>query len=286
MNDSRSDTTSAAEAGTAPTVELVPLGMLKAADSPRTNGHSEDHVRALAEVSEGLPPILVHAQTLRVIDGMHRWHAAQLRGDEDIAVIFVDGDEDDVFVRAVRENISHGLPLTLDDRRAAALRILIAHPELSDRSVAGICGLSPKTVGAVRSRSTEEIPRSTVRVGKDGRTRPLPAQSVHSLENSVQAHAEADPEPSEQSPDERGVRDHRLLLQSLVRDPSLRFSEPGRALLRRLIAHSTALDEWDSLLAGVPPHCADTLTELASSYARAWGTVADRVRTPAPPSPP
>jgi hypothetical protein len=45
--------------------------------------------------------------------------------------------------------MAHGLPLTLADRLAAAARIVTACPYWSDRAVAAVAGLSPKTVTAV-----------------------------------------------------------------------------------------------------------------------------------------
>ena len=65
---------------------------------------------------------------MRVIDGMHRLMAASLQGRETIDVIFFDGSEADVFLRAVQENVAHGLPLSQADRRAAAERIIASHP--------------------------------------------------------------------------------------------------------------------------------------------------------------
>jgi hypothetical protein len=44
--------------------------------------------------------------------------------------VFFDGDADAGFVEAVRANISHGLPLTVADRKAAAGRILGLYPPI------------------------------------------------------------------------------------------------------------------------------------------------------------
>lgn len=60
----------------------VAVGSLLPADSPRLNGIDEDHARALAETGQVLPPILVHGSSMRIIDGMHRARAAQIRGHE------------------------------------------------------------------------------------------------------------------------------------------------------------------------------------------------------------
>ncbi len=120
-----------------------------------------------------LPPILVDRRTMRVIDGMHRLMAVSLQGRETIDVIFFDGSETDVFLRAVEENVTHGLPLSQADRRAAAERIIASHPHMSDRGIGQVAGLAAKTVAAVRRRSTDGVPQSNARVGRDGKVRPL-----------------------------------------------------------------------------------------------------------------
>jgi ParB-like chromosome segregation protein Spo0J len=154
-------------------VYTVPLDQLLAADSPRLAGEDESHTLRLAEVANQLPPILVHRPTMRVIDGMHRLRATMASGKQEIQVRFFDGDEDEAFLHAVRENVTHGLPLTLDDRRSAAQRIIIRSPHLSDRSIGRYTGLSDKTISALRERSSAECVQTSTRVGMDGRARPL-----------------------------------------------------------------------------------------------------------------
>jgi ParB-like chromosome segregation protein Spo0J len=146
---------------------------LHPADSPRLNGEDKAHIARLVETETPLPPILVDRRSMRVIDGMHRLIAASVQGRETIDVIFFEGNETDVFLRAVQENIAHGLPLSQADRRAAATRIIASHPHLSDRAIGHSAGLAAKTVATIRKNSGEEIPRSTARVGRDGRVRPL-----------------------------------------------------------------------------------------------------------------
>jgi ParB-like chromosome segregation protein Spo0J len=154
-------------------VVSIPVLELRPADSPRLNGEDKAHIARLAETETPLPPILVDKRTMRVIDGMHRLLAASLLGRETIQVIFFEGSEADVFLRAVQENIAHGLPLSQADRRAAAERIIASHPHLSDRAIGHSAGLAAKTVAAIRKRSGDGIPQSGSRVGRDGRVRPL-----------------------------------------------------------------------------------------------------------------
>jgi hypothetical protein len=154
--------------------ERLPVDALLATYSPRVNGVDQAHVRLLAEASTALPPILVQHGTLRVIDGMHRLHAAKLRGDASIEAHFFFGRDEDAFVLAVEANITHGLPLSLADRTAAAARIVVSHPEKSDRAIARLTGLAHKTVAALRGRLTGDKPQSDERrVGRDGRVRPV-----------------------------------------------------------------------------------------------------------------
>ena len=148
------------------------ISSLHGSDSPRIQGEDVDHVERLAATEVVLPPILVHRQTMRVVDGMHRVRAALLRGEDTISVQFFDGSEQDAFVRAVTANTQHGLPLTRADREAAASRIIRSHPHYSDRRIAGHAGLAAQTIAAIRRRVTPGL-HVAARVGKDGRVRPV-----------------------------------------------------------------------------------------------------------------
>ncbi|HET9379302.1 MAG TPA: ParB/RepB/Spo0J family partition protein [Streptomyces sp.] len=151
----------------------MPIASLLPGFSPRLKGEDVAHIARLAEIDAPLPPILVERAGMRVIDGMHRLQAAVLKGRDTIDVRFFDGSAEEAFLLAVEANMAHGLPLAQEDRRAAARRIVAANPHLSDRAVARTSGLSAKTVAALRSTLTEVAPYPAVRVGRDGRVRPL-----------------------------------------------------------------------------------------------------------------
>lgn len=155
-------------------VLVLPLNSLVPADSPRQAGVDAAHARVLAELApDRLPPILVHRPTSRVIDGMHRLNAATLRGDSTIRARLVDCSEERAFLLAVESNTSHGLPLSLADRRVAADRIMAAHPDWSDRAVGLIAGLSGRSVAGLRNLSPERSQHASTRIGRDGRARPV-----------------------------------------------------------------------------------------------------------------
>jgi ParB-like nuclease domain len=298
----------------------VPIDQLLPAISPRVGGEDEEHILRLAETESSLPPILVHRSTMRVIDGMHRVRAAMLKGCQEIDVAYFEGSEDEAFVLAVRENISHGLPLSLDDRKAAAERIISSHPRLSDRGIAAYTGLSGKTVAAIRRRSGAEAPESAPRIGTDGRLRPLTAsEGRRRASELIEAHPHAplreiakaaqvslgtahdvrkrmrnglDPVPPKirsgetapagQTPER--LRSLGAMVESLARDPSLRQTEPGRELLLRLRASVLTPDDWARLVDAVPAHCTEGVAEIARQCAETWIGFADELdRRPAIP---
>ncbi|MBV9445846.1 MAG: ParB N-terminal domain-containing protein [Streptosporangiaceae bacterium] len=153
--------------------EIVPIALLiTSPDWPRLNGEDKQHTLRLAETDAELPPILVHRQKMVIIDGMHRLRAAILKGQESIAVEFFDGSDEEAFLQAIKANTTHGLPLSMEDRRAAARKIIVANPDLSDRYIAAYSGLSDKTVGMIRRSMGAQAGLNT-RLGVDGRVRPL-----------------------------------------------------------------------------------------------------------------
>ncbi|MFD2467714.1 streptomycin biosynthesis protein [Amycolatopsis silviterrae] len=296
-----------------PVHSRVPISALLPADSPRLRGEDGDHVQVLAEVDEDLlPPVVVHRATMRVIDGMHRLRAMELRGRDAIRVCFVDSAEDP-FVLAVMHNVEHGLPLSLADRTAAAARILRSHPHWSDRKIAAVAGLSASTAGAIRARSTGDSAQSNARLGRDGRRRPV----GHSAEGRVLAgqllrenpdmpvrqvaaaagispstaldvrdrlrdgrhpvpakardgHRRSRKKPAPQVPAPRSGTDWESELNQLRVDPSLRFTDTGRVLLRMFDARLLSADERAVLATGIPSHCTTTVANLARVVGAAW----------------
>jgi ParB-like chromosome segregation protein Spo0J len=297
----------------------VPVESLGFGGSPRLDGEDPDHVRLLAETCDELPPILVHRPTMQVIDGRHRLRAAILRGAERIAVMFFDGDERAAFILGVRANITHGRPLSLADRREAAARVFELHPEWSDRAVARCVGLSPDTVGNVRRRSTVDSGQMNVRLGRDGRVRPLDSSqgrlrageiltarpsaslrevareagiavgTVRDVRERIRRGADVLPERANTAgrnavppvkAEKKGrveAEDVTSMLQSLRRDPSLRFTEAGRRLLRWLDQHTVSQVEEAWLITAVPPHCANVVAELVRADALARHELAEAI---------
>lgn len=325
-HSSREDATSWTErqlAGCA--MQRVRIDALVRADSPRLHGVQEDHVRLLAEM-DGTPPIVVHRQSMRVIDGMHRLRAAELRGDTTITVRLYDGDLENAYVLAVSSNTTHGLPLSLADRKNAAARIVLSHPQWSDRMVAVMSGLAPTTVGAIRHRAGPECVEPTGRVGRDGRLRPVDSEAARRLAGELMAkdptaslrqvaraagvspstvhdvrkRVEAGQAPvpasratdadmtilsERQSSEGRGLTataraaewDEAAATRRLRDDPSVRFGDAGRRLLRWLGAAPPKKGEGDQVVENLPAHCLNLAAQFARNHAAAWGEFAEKL---------
>ncbi|GLY02196.1 MULTISPECIES: ParB N-terminal domain-containing protein [Actinoplanes] len=155
-----------------PIIELK-ISSLSLSGSPRLAGGDAEHLEAMVAAQGELPPIVVHRPTMRVIDGAHRIRAAVRRGATTITGRLFDGTDDEAFVLSVWLNVSHGLPLALADRKRAAERIAVSHPQWSDRRVAAVTGISPGTVADIRRRVNGTSAPESSRIGQDGRVRPL-----------------------------------------------------------------------------------------------------------------
>jgi ParB-like chromosome segregation protein Spo0J len=172
----------------------VPINALVPGFYLRQSGTNAVHVQLLVGVADSadLPPILVQERGWRVIDGMHRLEAAKLRGDTSINASFLDCTDEAALVLAIRSNTLHGLPLSKADRICGAKRVLAAHPDWSDRTIAGIAGLSAKTIASLRNRSTDGAQFSSKRLGRDGKRRPLSAgEGRRRAAEYIHAHPDA-----------------------------------------------------------------------------------------------
>lgn len=274
-------------------VVRIPVSDLRTGGSPRQGGENLEHIRVLADTPGELPPIIVRRADMRVVDGMHRLRAARLRGETTIPARFFDGDDNDAFVLAVRTNVTHGLPLSLADRKSAAERIITSHAHWSDRMIATVSGLSAATIARIRKAHPELT--ADARVGHDGKVRPvnsmerrrvaraiLLAEPTLSL-REVARRAGISPEtarsvrrrlPTEPTPPRQ---DPATLVRQLRSDPTLRFSESGRMLLRLLEVRSVPPEKWAAIAANMPAHWRDSVARVAMECADTWRSFAEQL---------
>ncbi len=163
----------------------VPIERLMLGEGVRSAGLDEAHVALLTEMEGRWPPIVIWGDECLVVDGAHRVAAARRLGYHQIAAVRFEGTRDEAFLESVRQNVSHGLPLTVGDRRRAAVQVLTRHGDWSDRRVAWLCGLSGKTVARLRRIELRRgldghdvVVELERRVGRDGKARPVQVGEV------------------------------------------------------------------------------------------------------------
>lgn len=146
-------------------------------------------------------------------------------------------------------------PIDSAEGRRLAGELMRADPNRSLRDIARAVGIAPSTVLDVRNR---------LRCGEDL----VPARreresAARTAPGSPQRHVPTEPDPMS-------------IMRTLRNDPSLRFNETGRALLRWLDNH-TMTGESAPPVEGIPVHCATTVAALARHNARFWAAFSERV---------
>ena len=292
-------------------IAQVPVASLTRGDSLRLQGESKAQAALMVDAVD-VPPIVVHQPTMRVIDGWRRVTAATVRHQDTIAVRFFNGTSQEAFVLAVTANITHGLPLSPKDRKAAAARILSMYPEWSDRTIASTAGLSNHTVAVIRQKcSAGQIAQLNRRLGRDGKTYPLTSNagrqaaaeliradqgtsvrevarqagvSVGTVHN-VRARLAHGVDPAVQKA--RAVclpfslARGQALFQRLRKNPSVSFNDKGRAMLDVLSRSLHVAQEAHDATRAAPEHCRDTVAEFATVVSDVWSRIAQDLRTQA-----
>lgn len=118
-------------------------------------------VRRLGEAlrsGDKLPPILVEARSLRIVDGVHRWkaHISVLGRRQKISCTIREFQSDEaVYMAAVSANAKHGLPLSLADMPAA-----VKKAEALGIQREAFAGVLRMTVAGVERIISRSIPNS------------------------------------------------------------------------------------------------------------------------------
>ncbi|GGS44975.1 ParB/RepB/Spo0J family partition protein [Actinokineospora fastidiosa] len=157
-------------------------------------------------------------------------------------------------------------PLDSAAGRRLAGDLLRENPQASLREIVRAANISLGTARDVRERlrrgEDPVLPRQ--RDARDRRRRPAPEPKVIGSVNDGDRG--------------RVAGDMVSVLRRLRTDPSLRFSEDGRFLLRLLDVHAIDADTWKRLTDNTPPHCLRTVAELAEGCADVWRRFADQLK--------
>lgn len=153
----------------------LPVQRIKPGPAVRSERIDIDHARNLIPALDDCPPIVVRevGDGYELVDGQHRLSASKFAERKTVRAVVVALSDDEAYVAGVEANNGHGKPLTLAERKKAAVGIAKRYPDWSDRAIAAKCALSDKTVGKIRPRPTAEDPQlDGKRAGADGKARP------------------------------------------------------------------------------------------------------------------
>jgi ParB-like chromosome segregation protein Spo0J len=149
-------------------------------------------------------------------------------------------------------------PLDNTEGRLRAVDFIKRQPDASLREIARNAGVSPSTARDVRNRierGEDPFPSAGRPVSHRGTMLTLERPSRgdrRDLESDITTKL-------------RGLRD----------DPSLRFTESGRALLRWVFMRTVRQNEWHDIVSAVPPHCTYVMADVARHCANEWLELAD-----------
>jgi hypothetical protein len=189
---------------------------------PRLKGLEEKHLKLLLTSDpDAWPPLVVtpREDSYAIVDGFHRYEAARRLGLRDLLCQVRPSAG---YPEAFAANIKHGLPLSLEDRKAYARRLYeheSANGErLSYREIGRRSGLSDKTAKAAIEGKGAEDPQSN-------REAPDPMERLLKLVDETVYFDEV-------IPSELDVRDYiELFKEEYQREVAESFVAFGRSLI-------------------------------------------------------
>jgi hypothetical protein len=151
------------------------------------------------------------------------------------------------------------------DRSAGRLRarqLLAEEPNSSARAIAKKAGISAATVLDVRRK---------ISAGRDAVAPQCGDTGGRSGAHHVTRDVPREPDCGVNADREIGPR---VILTSLINDPSMRNSVRGRFLLRWMIMSRDAMCEGRQIADSVPDHWVDVVARIARGYATVWRGIA------------
>ncbi|GGN28544.1 hypothetical protein GCM10011609_84750 [Lentzea pudingi] len=158
-------------------------------------------------------------------------------------------------------------PMDVSAGRRLAGELITTDPSAPLRQIAKTAGISLSTAHDVRKRVMSGLdpvlPRRSETVA--GATKEeVPPATRRSVTSRPAGRLRTVP-----------VADRSVVMSSLRRDPSLRFTEVGKTLLRLLEPDLTIAEQRERVVAAVPPYLIDTVSLLARTNSEAWAAIAD-----------
>lgn len=241
-------------------------------------------VRAVeANIAHGLPLSLAdrRAAAERIIELYPEWSDRRVAAsagvsDKTVAAIRRSSTAESTQLSARVGRDGRARPLNGATGRWIASELIEERPNASLREIAREAGISVATVRDVRERMRKgENPIPTMLRGDVGR------KPEDGTSSGINGRPTTDGVPATPAGRQRvadGGHDANLdcgrLLEGLKRDPSLRYSDAGRALLRWLDLRTVRSKELEGITAQVPPHAAILIARVARQCSVAWENLA------------
>jgi hypothetical protein len=162
--------------------------------------------------------------------------------------------------------------------RRVAGDLIAQNPDAAIRDIALRAGISAGTARDVRERLRNGLdpvpPRQRDASGSEPAEPRLAGSQAGGSETAGSAPGDEDDGARERY---LSARMTPKILESLRHDPSLRYNETGRVLLRLLALHTMSPADWEQLMSAVPLHRAQAVAQVARSSAEAWREFATRL---------
>lgn len=215
-------------------------------------------------VAHGLPLSLTDrkAAAARIIASHPQWSDRMIASAAGIAAKTVAltrercGGDDRSPLKARMGRDGRLRPVDAGQRRRVAAELMTEDPGLSLRQVAKAAGISPETARSVRRQLGQAAGGAT--------DQPQDTDGGQAASGQATAQVRGGQEPAPPT----AVRRHRV--QRLAAEPTLRYSETGRALLRLLSAHAMSEADWSRIQDTIPPHCRNRVVQAAIDCSQAW----------------
>ncbi|ABP54638.1 ParB/RepB/Spo0J family partition protein [Salinispora tropica] len=167
-------------------------------------------------------------------------------------------------------------PVTAVEGRRRAAAYLNAHPNAPLRQVAREADVSLGTVHDVSARLRRGF--SPERTGH----RPPPVEPPTGPARRAAVPTPALPAPQGGAVRRPGRTDAPLtwsgVAKKLATDPSIRYTEGGRAFIRWMAWHAGAPHRWREVAGSIPPHWLSVIAPLADSISEEWSLFAEQLK--------
>ncbi|MEU4120380.1 hypothetical protein AB0F71_38505 [Kitasatospora sp. NPDC028055] len=174
-------------------------------------------------------------------------------------------------------------PISAAHGRRLAGKLIAEQPGASLREIAKVAGIAPATVRDVRDRMRRgQDPVPPKQRAMERAPQPRAEESVprsHVIEVALSGQPPGMVRSRIVPPDADAVTRPTDIVERLRRDPSLRFNEARRSLLRWLGSQATGSRQWSEFVNQVPPHAAGAVAEFARACAQDWNSFAEELES-------